>query len=443
MGNVLRFPDTARRVGDDARRLPWETALIHTGMAELNRKLNGGDDDPANAAEIRARIVELREKLETVKQRMEQLKKDRWSREFLDAQHEQQQVAVVLNMLSPQVDQYEIRVANALWGEKAYPFDPEYVKTINTHYDSSGIFPVDFRHAFEAARLEINSWVERQTHNRIKDLIPSGALNKYTRLVLTNAIYFKGEWSVPFKEDHTEDRDFTLAAGTKTRTPIMYVPQLKVGRYGAFHGDGSYFNTPMRISRGQNLDGFYPKADGFAMIELPYKGDDLSMVVIAPNDPAGLLAIEEQLTPANLNQWIGQLKKRETHVYLPKFKMETESTLGDAKAAGTLQRMGMVRAFKDPRDRKTGAQFHGMTTSTNRMEQLYISKVFHKAFVDVNEKGTEAAAATAVIMRVPIGASGDLPFTPEFKADRPFIFLIREKSTGSVLFLGRMMTPVE
>ena len=121
--------------------------------------------------------------------------------------------------------------------------------------------------------------------------------------------------------------------------------------------------------------------------------------------------------------------------------METEYKLGDAEEPGTLQKMGMVRAFKDPRDPKTGAQFQGMTTSTDPMKQLYISKVFHKAFVEVNEKGTEAAAATSVSMAVGVSLPRDFPFTPEFKADRPFVFLIREKSTGSVVFLGRMTSP--
>jgi serpin B len=123
-----------------------------------------------------------------------------------------------LNELSSQVDQYEIRVANALWGENTYPFDPEYAKTINRYYETGGMFPVDFRTAFEGARLQINAWVEGKTNNRIKDLIASGALNQYTRLVLTNAIYFKGEWSVPFKEDDTKDRDFTLSGANKTPT---------------------------------------------------------------------------------------------------------------------------------------------------------------------------------------------------------------------------------
>ena len=221
----------------------------------------------------------------------------------------------------------------------------------------------------------------------------------------------------------------------------MHAPKLGVGRYGAFNADGSHFNTPIRIRRGEDPKGHYPQADGFAIVELPYKGEDLSMVVIAPNDPAGLSAIENKLTPENLNAWIGRLKKRDTHVYLPKFKMETDYKLGDTDEPGTLQKMGMVRAFIDPRIPKTGAQFKGMTTSTDPMKQLYITKVFHKAFVEVNEKGTEAAAATAVVMAVPRSLPKDVPFIPEFKADRPFVFLIREKSTGSVLFLGRMMTP--
>ncbi len=442
MGKVLRFPEAAKRVGDDAQRIPWEIALIHTGMAELNGKLNGGDADPAKTTEIREKIIEARKKLEAVKASMEQLRKDRKWQEFSAARREEQQLAEELNGLASQVDQYEIRVANALWGEKTYPFDPKYVTTINRYYDTGGMFPVDFKFGFEDARLRINGWVEGQTNDRIKDLIPQGALNEYTRLVLTNAIYFKGEWSTPFKEEKTKDLDFTAADGIKTQTPIMHAPKLDVGRYGAFNADGSHFNTPTRIRRGQDPKELYPKVGGFAVVELPYKGDDLSMVVIAPNDPAGLPAVEEKLAPANLGRWIGQLKKRETHVYLPKFKMETEYTLGDAEAPGTLQRMGMVRAFKDPRDPKTGAQFHGMTTSTNPMQQLYISKVIHKAFVEVNEKGTEAAAATAVVMAMASSMPVDFPFTPEFKADRPFVFLIREKSTGSVLFLGRMATPV-
>jgi len=437
MGKVLRFPDGAKRIGDDAQRIPWETALIHTGMSKLNRKLNSAEDDPARTAEIRAEIAGLREELESVKAKVTRLRAaEKWS-ELKVALKKEREIAKKLHAESSKIDQYEMRVANALWGEKTYPFDPAFEKTINSYYKAGGLFPVDFRNAAGKARLEINGWVQDQTNDRIKDLIPEGALRGDTRLVLANAIYFKGEWATPFEEANTKDGDFTLADGEKQQTAIMHAPNLQVARYGAFNADGSQFSTPMLIRHGQDSQDFYPKGDGFAIVELPYKGNDLSMVVIAPNDPTGLPAIEKRITQKALNAWIGQLQRRETQVHLPKFKMETGYTLGDSDEACTLQKMGMVRAFTEPGNPKAGAQFQGMTTSTDPMDQLYLSKVFHKAFLEVNEKGTEAAAAAAILSPL----SEDVPFTPEFKADRPFVFLIRERSTGSVLFMGRMTQP--
>ena len=441
MGRVLGFPNVARRIGDDDQLIPWETALIHTGMAELNRKLNGAGGDSAAVAEIRAKITMLRNELKSVRAKVKQLQAaSQWKLANTERRKEPAIVAK-LNAELAKVDQYEIRVANALWGEKTYPFDPEYVATIHKHYDTGGIFPVDFKNAFEAERLKINDWIEEQTNDRIQDLLPEGSLDQLTRLVLTNAIYFKGDWSIPFQQENTQDRNFTLADGTKQKTPIMHEPQLEVGRYGAFNSDGSHFNTPLRIRAGQDPQGHYPTADGFAIVELPYKGDDLAMVVIAPNDPARLPAIEAQLTQDNLNRWIGHLQQRETNVSLPKFKMETDYNLGDAGAPGPLQKMGMVRAFIPPNP-VNGAQFQGLTTSTDPLDQLHISKVIHKAFVEVNETGTEAAAATAVMLAEEADLSDlGVPFTPVFQADRPFVFLIREKSTGSVLFLGRVTQP--
>ncbi len=442
MGKVLRFPDAVKRIGDDAQIFPWETSLIHTGMSVLNRKFSAADENPAKTAAVRAQIVALRNELAAVKANVAQLMADpkKW-KEYRAEVEKEQAVAAKLNAELSKIDQYEIRVANALWGEKTYPFDPNYVKTIHRHYDTGGVFPADFKGNFEGERLQINSWVEKQTNDRIKNLLPEGSLSDLTRLVLTNAIYFKGDWSVPFMEQNTKDLDFMLAGGKTTPVPIMHAPKLGVCRYGAFNGDGSYFSTPVRISFGQDKKEFYPKADGFAIVELPYKGDDLSMVVIAPNDPVGLPAIEQQLTPENLAKWIGQIKKRDTNVFLPKFKMETDYTLGDADVPGTLQKMGMVRAFLDPRDPKTGAQFQGMTTSTDPMDQLSITKVLHKAFVEVNEKGTEAAAATAVIMAAKASAPMDIPFTPTFRADKPFLFAIRDNKTGTILFMGRVTDP--
>jgi serine protease inhibitor len=360
-----------------------------------------------------------------------------------EAAAKERKLVYELNGLLAQVDQYEIGVANALWGEKSYPFRQEFIDTIARHHDTGGARMVDFKNAFEDGRREINGWAEEQTRGRIKGLIPAGGLDEFTRLVLTNAIYFKGEWSTPFKEGETKDRGFTLGGGTVKQVPTMSARSLNVARYAAFNGDGSLFETPKRVSTmAEPKPGtLYPGADGFAMVELPYKGGALSMVVIAPNDQQGLAALEAKLTPESLTGWIGKLEQRKTHVQLPKFKLETKYTLGDSEKPGALQEMGMVRAFVDPRDPERGAQFGGMTTSTDPMKQLYIAKVFHKAFVEVNEKGTEAAAATAVSMAVPLSMPMDRPFTPEFKAERPFLFLIRDTSSGTVLFLGRVSDP--
>jgi serpin B len=158
----------------------------------------------------------------------------------------------------------------------------------------------------------------------------------------------------------------------------------------------------------------------------------------------GLSALETKITSANLQNWIGKLESREVNVQLPKFKLETDYKMGESKDGmpkGLLPAMGMVRAFTDPRDPVTGAQFDGMCASSDPMLKLYITKVLHKAFVEVSEKGTEAAAATAVVMAVPVMASMDTPFTPTFRADKPFLFAIRDVKTGSILFLGRMVDP--
>jgi serine protease inhibitor len=434
MGKVLRFPQATRRVGNDAQLIPWRTSLIHTGMAGLNDRLMGKDTPAQQAA--RKKIPELRKALEALKAKTKELRTQRKWREYQKATQAERAAATELNKVSAQVDQYELRVANALWGEKTYPFLDDYIKTINKYYKTGGIFPADFKNNFPTERIKVNNWVAGQTKDRIKDIIPKLPPDeaRLVRLILTNAIYFKGQWSVPFKEANTKPRDFTLADGKKVKLPIMNVRSLAVGRYGAFNADGSLFKTPHSIRRGQKPV-VYPGAKGFAMLELPYKGDDITMVLIAPNSPGGLGAIEKKLTTDNLAAWIGKLQKRKTHVFLPKFKLETEYQMND-----TLKAMGMVRAFTDPR-MANGADFTGMCASKDPRLRLYITKVIHKAFVEVNEKGTEAAAATAVMMAVATSVRMTVPFTPTFQADRPFLFVIRDKKTSSILFMGRITNP--
>ena len=434
MGKVLRFPQATRRVGDDAQLIPWRTSLIHTGMAGLNERLMG-DDTPAQQA-ARKKIPELRKALEALKAKTKELHTQRKWREYQKAAQAERAAAAELNKASAQVDQYELRVANALWGEKTYPFLDAYVKTINKYYKTGGIFPADFINNFPAERIKVNNWVAGQTNDRIKDIIPKLPPDeaRLLRLILTNAIYFKGQWSVPFKEANTRPRDFTLADGKKVKAPIMNARDLAVGRYGAFNADGSLFKTPRMTRRGQKT-ALYPGAKGFAMLELPYKGDGITMVLIAPNSPGGLGPVEKKLTTDNLAAWIGKLQKRKTHVFLPKFKLETKYQMND-----TLKAMGMVRAFTDPR-LANGADFTGMCASEDPRLRLYITKVIHKAFVEVNEKGTEAAAATAVMMAQAVSVRMTVPFTPTFQADRPFLFVIRDNKTASVLFMGRITNP--
>ena len=364
MGKVLRFPEAARRIGDDPQLLPWNTSLIHTGMAKLNDRFQSKADTP-----------------------------------------------------------YEISVANALYGEKTYPFSPDYVATIGKFYGTGAVVPVDFKNLPEPSRLLINAWAEEKTRGRIKDLVPPGAVTPLTRLALLNAIYFKGDWSVPFDAMRTKEEDFQAAGGTKIAVQMMHNANLSGGKYAAFNADGTPFPTPQHRTKQAK---FYPVRGGFQVAELPYKGKDLAMVLIVPQDADGLAAVEKQLTTANLQAWLGKLESRDMDVAMPKFRIETDYRMNDP-----LKALGMRLVFAP------GANFEGLRLVAAGSADVFISDVFHKAFVEVTEKGTEAAAATFV--GVPMG--GPPPFTPAIRADRPFLFAIRDVKTGTLLFLGRMTDP--
>jgi serpin B len=267
------------------------------------------------------------------------------------------------------------------------------LKTTENNY-GAGLKEVDFINAREEARKTINAWVEEQTKAKIKELIRPNILNEDTRLVLTNAIYFKAAWRLPFSPKQTVDGDFTVADGKKVKARLM---------------------------RGPNRTNYF-KGEGFEALELPYEAHDLSMVVLLPNKADGLPALEKRLTAANLAQWLARLSDHGVDVTLPKFKLTSEFMLKDV-----LSKMGMPIAFD-----RNKADFSGMTTR----ERLFISHVVHKAFVDVNEAGTEAAASTAVVME---RTSAPPPAT--FRADHPFVYLIRDNRTGSILFLGRVVNP--
>lgn len=290
---------------------------------------------------------------------------------------------------------YELTIANALWGQEDYAFNPEYLQLVRRYYGGN-LQNVDFVGAPEASRQRINQWVERQTNDRIQDLVPPGAIDALTRLVLTNAIYFKGRWAEPFEERFTRDEAFRFADGSSADVPLM-------------RRSGDYR---------------YAEIDGVQVLSLPYGGEELSMVVVLPRDAQALAALERDLTLEQLQRWARGGRRQEVHVFLPRFRIESQFSLGEA-----LQAMGMTDAFSDDAD----------LSGIARVEQLAISAVLHKAFVDVNEEGTEAAAATAVIVGVTAAPPPSEPAV--FRADHPFLFLIRENRSGAILFLGRVSAP--
>ena len=421
MGDVLRFPDASRRVGENAQSLPWDTTLLHTGTAELRQRLTGGVS-AETAREIRDKIEALEQEHQTLTKQEQQLSESRkWQEQFAISQRAAN-VADELNRLRQQIDQYELEIANALWGEQTFPFRPQFIETLRDAYGAAA-FSVDFIHGFEAARARINQWVEEQTHERIKSPLGPGSLSSATRLVLANAIYFKGNWAEQFDKEDTYTGDFALLDGTTAKAKFMAARDAE-SRYAELLADGTR-NDPVFDPNQQEYQS-QPNPDGLQLLELPYRGHTLSMIVLLPKNPQGLAAFEKQLTADNLNRWVEAMREQKVHVFLPKFKMETSYSLPP-----TLSSMGMPAAFE-------AGGFTGMSDAPEA-KLLALSQVIHKAFVDVNEEGTEAAAATVTTMVAT--ALRIEPPIPEFRADHPFLFLIRDMQSGAILFLGRVLNP--
>jgi serpin B len=289
---------------------------------------------------------------------------------------------------------YQLNIANALWGQQGYGFKDDFLKLTQTHY-GTGLRQVDFISNTEAARQTINAWVEKETKDKIKELLREGVLKPTTRLVLTNAIYFKGDWASPFKKDQTRDEEFNTGT-EKLKAPMMH----------------------------QSARFKYLESDGVQALELPYAGKELSMVVLLPKKADGLAEMEKTLSAEKVSGWLGKLREQEVVVALPKFKTTCEYSLREP-----LEALGMRKAFGPTAD------FSGMN---GKKDDLFISAVVHKAFVDVNEQGTEAAAATGVV----VGRKA-VQVRAEFRADHPFVFLIRDTRNDSVLFLGRVSNPTK
>ena len=293
---------------------------------------------------------------------------------------------------------YELNVANALWAQKGFPWKPEFLAVQKERF-GAGFQEADFRTNAEGERVRINQWVEEKTRDKIKDLLLTGDVRDNTRMVLTNAIYFKGKWTEKFEKNHTKDAPFHRA--DKSTIPVPLMSNLSQQEFN------------------------YAEGNGFQLLEMLYEGNELSMVIVLPRTADGLPAIEKELTAEKLAGWMKQARSEHVNVSLPRFRLEQRFA-----PKVELKAMGMTDAFDEEK-----ANFNGMAS-----ERLFIGAVIHKAFVDVNEEGTEAAAATAIVMAAP--ASVQIPVPPKvFRADHPFLFLIRDVKHGTILFLGRVMNP--
>ena len=306
--------------------------------------------------------------------------------------------ASIYNDINKKDKPYTLSTGNALWVQQDYPFLEDYTSRVEKYYGGKAA-NLDFRRETEKSRQTINTFIEEQTNDKIKNLIPPGILDGSTVLVLTNAIYFKGMWVKQFNKKETRDEDFRTGSGQAVKVPMMRST-----------GDDARFN--------------YAETDNIQLLEMPYDGKDLSMLIILPREN-NLDNVESQITSTKLFEWKSMLNEQNVDIFIPKFKFEAKYFLVES-----LSNMGMPTAF-------TGAADFSEMDGT---KTLLIDKVIHQAFVEVNEEGTEAAAATAVII---IKSSATIGYKKEFRADHPFIFIIQEKNTGNILFMGRVTDPTK
>jgi len=297
-----------------------------------------------------------------------------------------------LNLLSSTSDDITITVANKAWMQSDYSILRSYRKNLKKCYKAA-MYRVDFIKDPELSRQTINLAVEYDTKQHIKNLLPQGSISELTRLVLTNAIYFKGKWKEPFEPEKTKERDFILSDGSRIKHPFMSTNKT----FGYF------------------------KADNFTALEMDYTGEELSMLVILPKEGKPLNEFEKTFTIENYNEVVKAIEPQKTLVFIPRFTVESGFSMKKV-----LGEMGLTIPFSDEAD------FSGISGK----KDLKISNAYHKAFIEVSEEGTTAAAATAVVV-----AMKSMPSFNVFDANRPFIFILRHKPTNTILFIGRLAKP--
>lgn len=300
-------------------------------------------------------------------------------------------------------DSIELSLANSLWMQQDFNFNKSFVEIAEGYYNSE-LNQTNFKlpDELEKSRIKINDWVEEKTKNKIKDLIKPNILDTTTRLIITNAIYFKGRWLYQFD------------LGQTVKEP--------------FYSDDEKISTDF-MKLNETSCKYYEEGE-FKMIELPYLGEEFSMIIILPDMKDGIDNLESNFSLENYTEWTKNLKQEIVDVSIPKFKLDSEFKLSQV-----LSQMGMQIAFSDEAD------FRGMVDDSNKVDNLKISDIIHKSFMDINEAGTEASAATAAFFVYPVELTPPVENKKFFKADHPFIFLIKENSTNTILFLGRMINP--
>ena len=312
-----------------------------------------------------------------------------------DEQKRQKAISELLSRLNHKDDWYKLQVANALWVKDGYEIKSDYLDTAKTHY-SSTVDNVDF--VTDDGINKINSWVQEKTNDKIQDILAPGSTDDLTRMVITNAVYFKGKWGLEFNPRNTSDKPFWTDKDNSVMVPMM-------------KENAALYN--------------YASTGDLQALELNYLGGDIAMIVLLPKERDGLGSIEQSMSKEELDSIRDSMTRQPLTVQIPRFEFETQYNLVEP-----LQSLGLEDAF----DREN-ADFQGITD-----EQVYLEKAAHKAFVNVNEEGTEAAAITALVMRA---TSGPPEPVAEFIADHPFMFIIQEKETEEILFIGRVMDPTK